>query len=95
MKLETTRRVYMAAQFAYGPLSELAPEITLRDGQGDQIDPQALQLTSGDGVNSEANLYVLDDGGKEALLRLLTGGVIIPAKGAAPARMDVPRGRPR
>ena len=81
----STLKVHIVSNMRWAPLKELAgyiaddvaplvqPEVANGDGP---VIPMGLAFTDPDG---EAHVYVLDDAAKQALVKKLTGGVVLPS----------------
>jgi len=67
----------MSYSIAGGAVSVLAPDLGLKATRddGEDVELRALQLADTDG---ETHLFVFDDGGREQLLKAITGGIVIP-----------------
>jgi len=72
------RKVHPQAQIKWGPVKELVPdlEVTAQSMNGaGAAEVWALAFIDPDG---ETHVYLLDGGGKSALIAQVTGGVVLP-----------------
>lgn len=73
------RKVHMVSKFEYGSIDQVAPDLGIRQqGEGNgggQVAPKALWFTDPDG---ETNVFVFSEDGRQALVRKLTGGLVVP-----------------
>jgi hypothetical protein len=79
--MRLTRTVHLATSMTWAPMSQLAPDVQLqvetpRGGDPSLKPPEVhgLCFADPDGV---AHIYVLDDQGREALMKQLTGGLVL------------------
>lgn len=73
-----TRKVHMVSTVDYGSIDKFAPDLGVRGEQpngGEPITPTALCFRDPDG---ETHVYVFSEEGWQALLKQLTGGLVIP-----------------
>jgi hypothetical protein len=73
-----TRKVHMVSKFEYGSIDQVAPDLGIRQQAGDnggQVTPKALWFTDPDG---ECHVFVFSEEGRQALVRKLTGGLVVP-----------------
>lgn len=74
-----TRKVHMVSKFEYGSIDQVAPDLGIRsqpDGNGGGGEaPKALWFTDPDG---ETHVFVFSDEGRQALIKKLTGGLVVP-----------------
>jgi hypothetical protein len=79
-----TRKVHMTSQFDYGSIDRVAPDLAIRGpaqgNGGGQVTPDALWFADPDG---EVHVYVFSEEARQALIRKLTGGLVVP-KGRVP-----------
>jgi len=69
-----TRTVHPQSNFFWRPLAEAAPDMNLQGGDPGNP-PMALVFVDPD---VETHVFVFGEDGRQALLKALTGGVIIP-----------------
>jgi hypothetical protein len=74
-----TRTIHPQSSVRYAPISQIAPDVQMRanvtpeNGAGEEV--QALAFIDPDG---ETHIYPLSEEGKQALLKQLTGGIVVP-----------------
>jgi hypothetical protein len=67
------RTVHPQSNIVWAELKTLAPDIEIQiEGE---TEPMALGMVDPDG---ETHVYVFSETGREALLRQLTGGIVVP-----------------
>lgn len=101
--MKLSRHFVPNAQVAYGPLRELAPDIqaALPDSDGnarrpaDEHDLPAPPMVLAFLTPGESFLFHLDEHGRDALVQMLTGGVIVAKQPPPPPAMAIPKGRRR
>jgi hypothetical protein len=72
------RKVHMESTVEWGPIDRFAPDLEVRvtvEAGAEPVQPMALRFLDHDG---EAHVYAFSEEGKAALLKTLTGGVIVP-----------------
>jgi len=76
-----TVKIHVQAAFKYGPLEQLVGvldvQASVRSANG-QERAQLFGLAMIDQADGEAHVYVFTEEGKQALLRTLTGGIVVP-----------------
>lgn len=92
--MKATRTIHTNASIVSGPASQLVPDVKMQSAEGEEGFVLGFVETTPDG-GQEVHYYVLDKGGKEAIVTRLSGG-IIPATAGAVAdlpKMSIPRER--
>lgn len=79
------RFIHPMSSIAWKPLSELAPDITIKHeqpvdatGNGHKEEPETSMGLAFIDPDGETHIYVFDTDGKQKLLAQLTGGIVIP-----------------
>jgi hypothetical protein len=69
-----TRKIHPATNFVFDKLAKLVPDAQVHasDEHGHEVEMMALVCIDPDG---ESHVYPVDDAGKQALVRILTGGI--------------------
>lgn len=76
-----TRKVHMVTSVEWGPVDRFAPDLGIRletENGGEPEAPKALRFLDPDG---EAHVFMFDESGRQALIKQLTGGLIVPKGG--------------
>lgn len=72
------RHVHPFAEFDFGPIDRFAPDLGMRgkpaEEGGEAPIPNAVAFRDPDG---ETHVYVISDEGRTALMKCLSGGIII------------------
>jgi hypothetical protein len=71
-------KIHPQSGVVWKPLAEVAPLLNIEFGEEEP--PNALLFADPDG---ETHVYVIGEEGRANLLRMLTGGIIVPTNGAA------------
>lgn len=72
------RKVHMVTSVEWGPVDRFAADLTIRtqpENGGEPEAPKALRFLDPDG---EAHVFLFDEDGRQALIKQLTGGLVIP-----------------
>lgn len=76
-----TRKVHMVSNVEWGPIDRFAADLGIRnqpENGGDPEQPKALCFADPDG---ETHVYIFNEDGRKALIRQLTGGLVVPGQG--------------
>ena len=76
-----TRKIHMVSGIEWGSIDRFAPDLGIRnesENGGEPETPKALCFTDPDG---EKHVYLFSEEGRVALIRQLTGGLVVPGKG--------------
>lgn len=75
------RKVHMVSNIEWGPIDRFAPDLGIRTeptNGGEPETPKALCFRDPD---AETHVYIFSEEGRVALIRQLTGGLVVPGKG--------------